>query len=350
VELAISLLPHITGGVFSGLTARCSRQAEPLASLPEAGAMGATVGGVAAWRIALFVVILGVGIGLSLTTFEDTGDRATIWRIIYWYGAALIVTSPLARDARSFFMGQSLASWMGGITAVCKGVVPAAVPGAVTLSKVDRAKAIPTDREQKRAVGFWTLMPSAFITWIFAKSIYNASVLGGRFGLLGGFGYASWYLSFWTAAAVGYVLRTRHGQGSLPRALNKAYGPVASFCFGVALLFRLWNEVWSNATVVANFYGEPLSAEWWGAVVLSAGVPLSYVLLGGMYSSLISDAIQVRPRPRPTPPPPRAIQPPSPPRAPLAPHGTAPFDRRRCLASSSSSSSSASWAIGWPVG
>jgi hypothetical protein len=39
-------------------------------------------------------------------------------------------------------------------------------------------------------VGFWTLMPSAFISWIFAKSIQNAAVLGGYYGVLGGVGYA----------------------------------------------------------------------------------------------------------------------------------------------------------------
>ena len=32
---------------------------------------------------------------------------------------------------------------------------------------------------------------SAFISWIFAKSIYNASVLGGKYGITGGWGYAT---------------------------------------------------------------------------------------------------------------------------------------------------------------
>ena len=91
-------------------------------------------------------------------------------------------------------------------------------------------------------------MPSAFITWIFAKSIHNSAVLAGMYGPLGGFAYAAWYVSFWSAAFVGYMLRTRHGYGSLVVAVDTCYGPVAAFGFGLALLVRLFNEVWSNTS------------------------------------------------------------------------------------------------------
>ena len=136
-------------------------------------------------------------------------------------------------------------------------------------------------------------MPSAFITWIFAKSIHNSAVLAGMYGPLGGFAYAAWYVSFWSAAFVGYMLRTRHGYGSLVVAVDTCYGPVAAFGFGLALLVRLFNEVWSNTTVVASFYGASYSEAWWVAVALSSGVPLSYVLLGGMRSSLLDVAARV---------------------------------------------------------
>ncbi|KAH8086768.1 hypothetical protein JL720_7213 [Aureococcus anophagefferens] len=42
---------------------------------------------------------------------------------------------------------------------------------------------------------------SALISWIFAKSITNASKKGGSYGICGGFGYAAWYLAFPSAAA-----------------------------------------------------------------------------------------------------------------------------------------------------
>ena len=60
-----------------------------------------------------------------------------------------------------------------------------------------------TELRARQEVGFWTLMPSAMISWIFAKSIQNAAVWGGRFGIMGGVAYAGWYVSFWTAGLVG---------------------------------------------------------------------------------------------------------------------------------------------------
>ena len=122
-----------------------------------------------------------------------------------------------------------------------------------------KAKAKPEAADARQQVSFWVLMPSAFITWIFAKSIYNSAVLAGKYGVLGGFSYAAWYVSFWSAALVGYVLRTRHGYSSLVVAVDTLYGPVAAVGFGLALLVRLFGAVWSNTTVVAMF-GERDSA------------------------------------------------------------------------------------------
>ena len=51
--------------------------------------------------------------------------------------------------------------------------------------------------------------------WIFAKSITNASKLGAKYGIAGGFAYAGWYFSFPAAALVCYKLRQK-GYRSLP--------------------------------------------------------------------------------------------------------------------------------------
>ncbi|KAG5188111.1 hypothetical protein JKP88DRAFT_287728 [Tribonema minus] len=56
---------------------------------------------------------------------------------------------------------------------------------------------------------------SAFISWVFAKSIYNASTLGGEFGVMGGFAYACYYITFLSVGLTAYRLRTRYGYGSL---------------------------------------------------------------------------------------------------------------------------------------
>ena len=134
---------------------------------------------------------------------------------------------------------------------------------------------------------------AAFITWIFAKSINNAAVWGGKFGILGGVAYAGWYTSFFSAAFVGYLLRTRYGFRGLPMAVERCCGPVGLICLNIALLFRLWNEIWSNVAVVASFYSvEAETTEWWLAVVISAIVPALYVIMGGMRASLVSDVVQ----------------------------------------------------------
>jgi Na+/proline symporter len=140
--------------------------------------------------------------------------------------------------------------------------------------------------------GFWTLMPSAFITWIFAKSIHNSALLGGRYGMVGGVAYASWYVSFVSAAIVGYVLRTKYGYQSLPEAINRTYGPIACLLFMLCVLFRLFNEVWSNATVVGQFYGRVGTSGYWGAAWFSVLVPSLYIAMGGMRGSLFTDFLQ----------------------------------------------------------
>jgi len=67
---------------------------------------------------------------------------------------------------------------------------------------------------------------------------------------------------------------------------------VALLCFSLALLYRLWNEVWSNSVVVASFYGETHSHNWWVAVAVSTMVPAFYTTMGGMRASLFSDSLQ----------------------------------------------------------
>lgn len=66
---------------------------------------------------------------------------------------------------------------------------------------------------------------------------------------------AAYYTSFASVGIVIYFIRTRQGYRSLPEAINERYGSMATLAFGLAVLFRLYQEVWSNALVVAGFYG-----------------------------------------------------------------------------------------------
>mmetsp|Transcript_119345 Transcript_119345/g.210899 ORF Transcript_119345/g.210899 Transcript_119345/m.210899 type:complete len:879 (-) Transcript_119345:300-2936(-) len=216
---------------------------------------------------------------------RSDGMSCKRWHMLLWYSVFLILTTTISITPKEFFLGEGV-----GLSHILAWYLRKREYPKDDYVEVDEAARSYGGR--KLEVGFWTLMPSAFITWIFAKSIHNASVLGGRYGILGGLGYATWYLSFLSAAIVGYVLRTRFGYKSLPEAINRNYGPFACLCFMFCCMFRLFNEVWSNATVIGELYGPQNSSSFWGAAWFGVLVPGIYVFMGGMRSSLLTDCFQ----------------------------------------------------------
>ena len=62
--------------------------------------------------------------------------------------------------------------------------------------------------------------------------------------------------------------------------------------FQLTVLYRLYNEVWSNTVVIADFFGESLSSNWKLAAWVSMAIPAAYTFIGGMRASLYSDALQ----------------------------------------------------------
>ena len=86
---------------------------------------------------------------------------------------------------------------------------------------------------------------------------------------------ASYYTSFASVGIVIYLIRTRKGYRSLPEAINERYGSMATLAFGLAVLFRLYQEVWSNALVVAGFYGAEVP------------LPLTTLCLGMQHTSML---------------------------------------------------------------
>ena len=192
----------------------------------------------------------------------------------------LILTAQISHLPIEFFTGYGV-----GLISLCKYYFF----GIPYDDELDVQK---SNMDTTRQVGFWTLMPSAFITWIFAKSIQNASTLAASYGILGSIAYSGWYLSFFSASIVIYFLRTRHNSSSLPGTIQHIYGPIAQLLFCLGLLYRLNNEVWSNSLVVGGFYGDVHSKSFWIAVIFSTLIPAIYVFMGGMRSSLISDVIQ----------------------------------------------------------
>lgn len=147
------------------------------------------------------------------------------------------------------------------------------------------------DRKGREAAG-WMITSSIFISWIFAKSVTNAANMGASFGIVGGIGYAVYWLCIPLTGYALYRLRRKFGAKSLVSFLTDNYGVAAAFCFSAAILVRLFNEVWSNTSVVGAYYGTSGSAPFIIAALLFTAITVAYCCWGGMRGSLITDVGQ----------------------------------------------------------
>ncbi|MBT4588078.1 MAG: Na+/proline symporter [Rhodospirillaceae bacterium] len=143
------------------------------------------------------------------------------------------------------------------------------------------------------APGLWLLVASAAISWIFAKSIANATSLAQAFGISGSVGYAFYYLSFLVAGVVIYIIRTKGGDKSLPAFLIRKYGGFCAKLFVAAIAIRLFNEVWSNTKVVGLYFGDEGSGGYWLAVAAVTGFTVFYSWRAGLRGSLLTDGGQM---------------------------------------------------------
>ncbi len=138
-----------------------------------------------------------------------------------------------------------------------------------------------------------TLTFSLVISWIFAKSITNAANLGLSFGIVGGFAYATYYLSFIVAGIVIFQLRTKGHFQSIHDFLNTKFGRSALIVFSILIGLRLINEIWSNSMVIGTYFGEHGSLGYILSIIVFTGLTLAYTLKGGLRSSLFTDIIQM---------------------------------------------------------
>ncbi|QNT68329.1 Na+/proline symporter [Defluviicoccus vanus] len=180
---------------------------------------------------------------------------------------------------------EAIAPW--AVLAVTCGITWMATPRRVTSPQFFDGRAADGAHP-----GIWLVAISAAITWIFAKSIANASDLAYTFGLAGGVGYTLYYISFVVAGIAIYLLRTRGRYRSLAHFLIEKYGMLCSRLFLLTIAFRLFNEVWSNTKVMALYFGTEGSPAYWIATVAVTAFTLSYAWTGGMRASLLTDRIQ----------------------------------------------------------
>ena len=180
-------------------------------------------------------------------------ESGLAWAVVA-LAAASIVLSPRARGAGAFFRGLS---------------ADGAPPGLLTLTL------------------------SQVTTWIFARSLLNAAILGYFFGIAGTVAYAAYYLSFLTGASIVDSIRFRHGFDSVQQFLAARFGAVGTACYNAVVGVRLVSEVFANLLVIGILFGAVGTDVYVVSIIGVAVVALAYSMLGGLHASLRTDVLQM---------------------------------------------------------
>ncbi len=141
--------------------------------------------------------------------------------------------------------------------------------------------------------GLLTLIFSQVTTWIFARSLLNAAILGFYYGLWGTLAYAAYYLSFLTGGRIVDSLRFEQGYPSVQAFLADRFGHWGSRCYNLVVGIRLVSEVFANLLVIGILFGVTGSQAYTLAVVALALITLLYSMLGGLHASLRTDLMQM---------------------------------------------------------
>lgn len=147
--------------------------------------------------------------------------------------------------------------------------------------------------EEGNAPGLWTLVFSQVTTWIFARSLMNAAILGFYYGLWGTLAYALYYLSFLTGGRIIDSLRFRHGYSSVQDFLFDRFGAWGTRCYNLVVAIRLVSEVFANLLVIGILFGATGSTLYVVSIVAFSVVTLLYSLLGGLRASIRTDVFQM---------------------------------------------------------
>ena len=142
------------------------------------------------------------------------------------------------------------------------------------------------------APGLWTLTLSQVTTWIFARSLMNAAILGYFYGIAGTLAYAAYYGSFLSGGYIVGRLRARKA-GSVQDWLRAQFGPVGTSCYNIVVALRLLSEVFANLLVVGLIVGAVAGGGSDLAVLAVAGFALLYASWGGLSAALRTDVVQM---------------------------------------------------------
>ena len=144
-----------------------------------------------------------------------------------------------------------------------------------------------------KAPGLVTLTFSQVTTWVFARSLMNAAILGYYYGIWGTLAYGAYYLSFLTGGRIVDHIRFQQGYDSIQAFLKDRFGSLGSSCYNIVVAIRLVSEVFANLLVIGILFGVAGTQAYTLAIVGFAVVTLLYSLLGGMHASLRTDLFQM---------------------------------------------------------
>jgi Na+/proline symporter len=142
------------------------------------------------------------------------------------------------------------------------------------------------------APSLWTLVLSQVTTWIFARSLLTAAILGYYYGIAGALAYAAYYVSFLTGGAIIDHLRFKHGKHNIQSFMREQFGSTGNHCYNLVIILRLLSEVFSNLLVIGLIFGVANSTEYIAAMALVAGITFAYSMFGGLRASLRTDVFQ----------------------------------------------------------
>ncbi len=143
-----------------------------------------------------------------------------------------------------------------------------------------------------RAPGLWILVLSQVTTWIFARSLMNAAILGYYYGIAGTLAYATYYGSFLTGGFIVGRLR-ESGAVSVQDWLGTRFGAAGNGCYNLVVALRLLSEVFANLLVVGLIFEAVLAGSGTPAIVIVAAVGLAYSAWGGLSAALRTDVVQM---------------------------------------------------------
>ncbi|MCV6591814.1 MAG: sodium:proline symporter [Silicimonas sp.] len=145
---------------------------------------------------------------------------------------------------------------------------------------------------QGLAPGLWTLVLSQVTTWIFARSLMNAAILGYYYGIAGTLAYAAYYGSFLTGGFIVGRLRET-GAGSVQDWLEARFGRLGTQCYNGVIALRLLSEVFANLIVVGLIFAAVSPGSGTAAILAVAALGFAYSAWGGLSAALRTDVLQM---------------------------------------------------------